>query len=96
MGLLIAIGSPGGVTFINWLGVKKQFQRRGIGKKLIQAWQDWAKRRGYHKLRASTTNSENHAFYEKLGFFLEGVKKKDRYGLDHFVFGKIIGEFRQT
>lgn len=94
VGFLIAVGSSSGVSFINWLGVTKQFRRQGIGRKLIQVWQSWAKKRGYHKLRASTTNQGNRPFYEKLGFSLEGTKKKDRYGLDHFIFGKVIGELK--
>lgn len=93
VGFLIVKGTPGGVSFINWLGVTRQFRRQGIGTKLIQTWENWAKKKGYHKLRISTTNRQNQAFYERLGFSLEGVKKKDSCGLDRFVFGKIIGEF---
>lgn len=90
VGFLTAIGASGGVTFINWLGVRKEYRGQGIGKSLVKTWENWAKAGGYHKLRAQTTNKENKVFYEKLGFNLEGVKKNDLYHLDHFIFGKVI------
>jgi len=90
VGFLTAIGSPGGVTFINWLGVKKEFRGQEIGKSLVKTWEDWAKTKGYHKLRAQTTQAGNKSFYKKLGFRLEGIKKNDLYHLDHLIFGKTI------
>lgn len=90
IGFLTAIGSPGGVTFINWLGVRKEFRGQGVGSSLVKTWEVWAKNNSYHKLRAQTTNIENKLFYERLGFRLEGIKKNDLYHLDHLIFGKTI------
>ncbi len=52
----------------------------------------YAKRRKCHKLRAQTSHPTNKGFYQKQGFELEGIKKKDNWGLDYFVYVKIIGE----
>lgn len=90
VGFLIAVDSGGGVSYCNWLGVKKELRNKGLGSKLVKTWQKWAKRRSCHKLRAQTSKGENQSFYERLGFKLEGIKKNDRYHLDHFIFGKII------
>ena len=91
-GFLIAISSPSGVTFINWLGVKKEFRGQGIGASLVETWEKWAKKRGCHKLRIQTSKIENRAFFKRLGFRLEGKKENDRYHLDFWIFGKIINE----
>lgn len=93
VGFLVAKGTLGGVSFVNWFGVAREFRCQGIGTKLLKVWQSWAREKGYHKLRISTTNKENQAFYEKLGFSLEGVKREDSYGLDQFIFGKVVGKF---
>lgn len=90
VGFLVAKGTPDGVSFINWLGVVKEFRRQDVGIELVRTWERWFKKKGYHKLRAAATNRENQPFYEKLGFSLEGVMKKDAYGADRLVLGKII------
>jgi ribosomal protein S18 acetylase RimI-like enzyme len=94
VGFLTAKGTPGGVSFINWLGVAKDFRHQGIGLALVQVWQNWARKKGYHKIRVST-NLRNQGFYKKLGFSLEGTMKSDAYGVDRLVFGKIIGQFKR-
>lgn len=57
-------------SYINWMGVSKNFQRRGIGKSLINHWEDWATQKGAIMLSASTTNSDNVAYYQHLGYKL--------------------------
>lgn len=90
VGFLIGVDAGGGVSFCNWVGVKKEFRGRGIGKLLVQAWEVWAKERGCHKLRAQSSNARNQGFYEKLGFKFEGKRENDRYHLDYWLFGKMI------
>jgi GNAT superfamily N-acetyltransferase len=96
VGYLIAIKQTDGVSYINWLGVSDKFRNKGIGTALIGSWQDWARGEGCHKLRASTTNKNNVAFYEKSGFQLEGAFVNDSYGAERFVLGKGLGKYRRS
>ena len=55
---------------IGGLIVDEKFQRRGIGRKLVQRIEEWANERGAREVsvRCRTTRLEAHKFYESLGF----------------------------
>ncbi len=89
-GFLIYVLGVGGISYINWLGVRKELRRKGIGRKLIEAWEKEALKEGVHKLSISTTDKKNKNFYQKLNFRLEGERRKHRWGLDYLLFGKLI------
>lgn len=80
----------GGVAFLRWLGVLKEFRHQGVGKHLIQSVVVYAKDYGCHKLEvaAQTQASE---FYRKVGLELEGKRRLSYFGIDHFIYGKILG-----
>lgn len=42
----------------------------GVGRRLIEAVEDWARRRGFAEIsvRSNAARPESHPFYEKLGF----------------------------
>lgn len=88
VGFLIASLTSEGVSFVNWLGVKKEDRGRKVGSGLVAIWQNWAQDKNCRKLRVQTSNRDNQCFYEKLGFMPEGVKTNDRDGLMYWVFGK--------
>jgi len=50
--------------------IEKSFRGKGIGKKLMQAMEDWAREKGIKRLQllADKTNSPALAFYNKLGW----------------------------
>jgi ribosomal protein S18 acetylase RimI-like enzyme len=66
---------------INGLAVDPARQGRGIGRRLVQAAQEEAQRRGARKvsLRVLSPNLSARRLYESLGFVVEGV---------------LVGEFR--
>ncbi|MBN2030576.1 GNAT family N-acetyltransferase [bacterium] len=71
------------------LAVQADLQRRGIGRKLVNYAESFAKQHGYHEmvLHARETAVE---FYEKLGYRKEG----DRFTevtLPHYRMRKILG-----
>ena len=86
------IDSPyGGVSFCRWLGVFKDHQRKGIGTSLIQKWEVLARESKAHKMEVAG-QPEAKKFYEKMGFDLEGMRKKSYFGIDQYLFGKILAE----
>jgi len=80
----------GGVSFCRWLAILPEHQKKGLGKKLIEAWIEMAKMQGCHKVELASQPLAR-GFYEKAGLTLEGERKMSYFGIDQFVFGKIIG-----
>ncbi len=81
----------GGVSFCRWLAVLSQHQKQGIGTKLITAWENLAKSQGCHKIELASQPLAK-KFYEKVGLSLEGERKLSYFGIDQFIFGKVIGK----
>lgn len=92
VGFLVADKLYGGVSYCTWLGVLKEFRGKGIGSKLINAWESKIKRLSGHKLMLITQEEVNRGFYKKLGFSEEGYEEKSWFGLGCWKFGKVIGE----
>lgn len=93
IGFLEAADDEGGVSFLNWIWVKSAFRNQGIGKKLMKRWERDSRRLKFHKLSTLTINRDNVSFYQRLGFELEGLRKKDHWGKDRYLLGKIIGSY---
>lgn len=81
----------GGVSFCRWLGVLPIYQRKGAGSALIAAWEEEARNQRAHKMEVAG-QPEAKKFYEKKGFTLEGMRKRSYFGIDQYLFGKVIGE----
>lgn len=92
VGILVTDKLYGGVSYCTWLGVLKEFQGRGIGRKLVEKWEQKIKKIGGHKLMLITQEETNRGFYKKLRFNEEGFEEKSWFGLDCWKFGKVIGE----
>ena len=58
------------MTNIMGLAVSPDYRRRGIGKLLIQAVEEWGKNTGSHAIRLNSggTRKGAHAFYRSCGF----------------------------
>ena len=71
------------VLLVRGLGVAPAFQRRGIGRELLRAAAEEARRRGARRLtlRVLSTNAGARALYEACGFVVEGVLR-DEFLLD--------------
>ena len=85
----------GGVSLCRWLGVSKSYQNRGIGTALIRQWLELATSQGCHKAELAAVTSAK-SFYQKAGLELEGLRKLSYFGIDQYVFGKIIGEVKES
>ena len=81
----------GGVSFCRWLGIKKEYQRHGIGKKLIQMWLELARESGCHKAELAA-QPQARDFYKKAGLDEEGLRISSYFGIDQYVFGKVVGK----
>jgi len=90
-GFMVIDQPYGGVSFCRWLAVLPKYQKKGLGRKLINAWIIFAKYQGCHKVELASQPLAK-TFYEKVGLTLEGERKLSYFGADQFVFGKIIGK----
>lgn len=81
----------GGVSLLRWLGVKKEYQRAGIGSSLINAWEDLARKQHAHKMEVAA-QPEAKEFYAKMGLKLEGMREKSFFGINQYIFGKVLSE----
>lgn len=81
----------GGVSSCRWLGVKKEYQKQGIGKSLIQSWAELAKGQKCHKIELAA-RIKAREFYEKVGLRLEGERACSYFAIDQYIFGLILGK----
>jgi len=66
----VMVGHDGHRGWIYYLAVKPEYQRRGLGRVLVTAAEQWLLQRGILKLNLMV-REHNHAvaaFYERLGF----------------------------
>lgn len=90
-GFMVIDQPYGGVSFCRWLAVLPKHQKKGLGKKLIEAWIVFARSQGCHKIELASQPLAK-TFYEKVGLTLEGEKKLSYFGVNQFIFGKVIGK----
>ena len=64
------------VAWLTTLVVGTRYQRRGIGKYLAVAIEDWAQGHGASRLSVTSGNHRDgaHAFYERLGYERSGIR----------------------
>lgn len=89
VGYIISEWYSGGIVYIFWYAVDKNYRRRGIGKKLLNLTESLAKKTGAHgiKLDADQRNLE---FYRKAGYEVLGFDKLSYYGADNYQLKKHI------
>ena len=100
VGMLVTSGDPHpakiGTIDVD-LGVRVDWHRRGLGRSLLSAAEDWAVNQRVRRLqlRVMTHNAPAIALYKSFGFEIEGtlrdhLKIKDRY-VDQYVMAKLLG-----
>ncbi len=92
IGFLVREKLYGGVSFCTWLAVDQKYRGQGIGSKLVDFWEKEVLKEKGHKLMLVAPSEEACRFYLKKGFEEEGYEKKSWFGLDYWIFGKIIAE----
>jgi ribosomal protein S18 acetylase RimI-like enzyme len=67
------------VPFMNLLYFLEKYRRGGMGKKLVNYWENEMKERGYkHVLTSTQSNEEAQHFYRKMGYTeIGGLKYLD-------------------
>ncbi len=72
------------------IGIRKAYQNKGIGKKLMSELDEWAKKNSVVRLELTveTINKTAKHLYEKYGFTVEGLREKSM-----FVNGEFIDEY---
>jgi len=92
IGFLWQLNKPsGGVAFNDWMAVDENYQRKGIGSKLLKIWEKESLKNGVHSLRL-ITEENNIKFYEKNGYKMIGLFPKGNYGIDGYHMYKPIQE----
>jgi GNAT superfamily N-acetyltransferase len=87
----VVIDQPyGGVSFCRWLGVLSKFRKKGVGLSLIKKWESLARKQQCHKMEIAS-QPRVYKFYQKSGLTMEGKRKLSYFGIDQYVFGKVIG-----
>jgi GNAT superfamily N-acetyltransferase len=89
VGLLAGMNPIGGILNIHWIIVLKEYQGKGIGKKLLEEHTEWAKTKGAHALHLFAPDF-NVPFYEKMGFENVGLVRKNFWGADDYFMNKVL------
>lgn len=92
VGFLIYEKLYGGVSYCVWVGVLKEARGQGVGRKLMEEWEKRILIEGGHKLMLLTQSQTNRKIFPKYGFKEEGYEEKSWFGLDAWIFGKVISE----
>jgi len=90
VGFLVMEKLYGGVSFATWLGVVREYQGKGAGSLLVRAWEKRVREEGGHKLMLIAPSEKVREFYLHQNFTEEGFEKKSWFGIDYWLFGKII------
>lgn len=90
LGFLVYEKLYGGVSYCQWVGVLKESRGKRIGRRLIEKWKNEVLAAGGHKLVMLTQSQINRQIFPKYGFKEEGYEEKSWFGLDCWLFGKII------
>ena len=79
------------------IGIRQAFQRQGIGSKLFDKLDEWARKNQLKRLELTVEVSNTPAInlYEKQGFSIEGIKRKtmlvDSEFVDEYMMAKLYG-----
>ena len=91
LGYLVYDAPYGGVLFCRWLGVVKEFRKQGIASKLFDEFINIAKISSCHKVEVASQIPAK-GFYARYGLIQEGFRTKSYFGIDQYIFGKVVGE----
>jgi len=90
VGFLTIESDWGGVAYIDWLAVKKEFRNQGIGKSLLKTAENWCLKNYFHVVYLFTENNKNINFYQRRGFKYVGVHRNFWFGADEHLLQKIL------
>lgn len=79
-----------------FVGILERFTGQGIGRRLFEETEKWARRQGLHRLELTVMshNTRGLALYQKMGFEIEGKKRHsllvDGVYVDEICMGKLL------
>lgn len=81
-----------GVCHLNFIGVKKEYRRKGVGSSLLNRFIEVAKERKAHKVLLHTSPNLLPAIklYINSGFLPEGFLRKHTHGLNLIIYSKFL------
>ncbi len=92
-GLHRYIWGPEDISWLGWFAVHPEYQKKGIGRSMMEKTCEIAKERGFRKLFIETYSDDDFTkgrnFYEKFGFNKVGeIKDYIKDGVDMVVYGR--------
>jgi len=90
IGFFCERGDNGGVVYLDFLFMRKEQRRKGIGSSLLEKAEEWALSHKYHYLWLFTESENNIAYYQKRGFRHVGVHEKAWFGVNEHVMAKSL------
>ena len=91
VGFLVANKPFGGILFIPWIAVLKEYQRKGIGKLLLQEIEKIALDKGAHSIHLETYERDLE-YYKHRGYIEYGYDKNSYFGADEYLMKKELQE----
>lgn len=88
VGILVVKPEAGGVAYVDWLVVNKQYRDKGIGSELLKRVDEWALAHKYHYLYLYTETDKNIDYYKKRGFIYVGKHEHSYFGETEHILGK--------
>jgi ribosomal protein S18 acetylase RimI-like enzyme len=90
IGFIVGDNTYGGVAFITWIGVLKEFRTKGVGKMLFETYENYVKSKKAHLIELFTYENVK-GFYTNLGFAEIGRRSSGFFGQENIIMNKIIG-----
>lgn len=91
-GFLVGDHSYGGVGFISWFGIRKEFRGKGLGRKMYEVYESYLLGKNAHLIELYTYDGAK-GFYEKLGFSEIGRRSPGFYGQLNIIMNKRLGDW---
>jgi GNAT superfamily N-acetyltransferase len=94
LGFLIGDHTYGGVAFISWLGVKKEYRKQGIGTALLKKYEEYARIKKAHLIELFTIDDVI-PFYAHNGFVEIGRRNPGFFGQKNVILNKKLSDFNR-
>jgi ribosomal protein S18 acetylase RimI-like enzyme len=95
VGFLIGDHTYGGVAFISWVAVIPEYRKKGIGKMLLQDYEQYVRSKKAHLIELFTYDNVL-PFYLENGFKEIGRRQMGFYGQPNIIMNKQIGEWKDS
>jgi len=92
IGFLVGDNTYGGIAFITWIGVLPAYRKHGVGKQLLQFYEEYVRTRNAHLIELFTYEGVKE-FYIKNGFKEIGRREEGFFGQQNIIMNKKIGSW---